>query len=87
MGQNLLHETIDLMAERWPSSVVARKSVGEFTGGLLSGKTIANYEWRNDGPPKVKMGRLVAYPVSTFIEWLKEKMTIHESSGEPIKRQ
>jgi predicted DNA-binding transcriptional regulator AlpA len=42
----------------------------------VTGKTVANYESKGDGPPKVKLGRLAGYPKELFIEWLKARLVL-----------
>jgi len=37
-----IEKNIEAMATRWPSPVVARKAIKEFSGGILSQKTLAN---------------------------------------------
>ena len=76
MNENELHETIDRMAAAWPSEFIARKKVAEFTGFLLTGKTVANYESQKKGPPKVKCGRTSGYPKRPFVEWLKTMLFV-----------
>ncbi len=69
-------EKVDLshLAARWPSSIVAREKVGEFTGGIISPKTIANLDASGDGPQeRVTIGRKVGYPVTPFIVWLESR--------------
>jgi predicted DNA-binding transcriptional regulator AlpA len=72
MKQKTIDELLDRMAANWPSEFIARKKIEEFSGGLMSGKTVANYETRKDGPPKVKLGRLAGYPKQEFVNWLKK---------------
>lgn len=62
------------MAEKWPSSVVARSEVPAFTGGLLSEKYIANLDSAGLGPAcRIRVGKKVAYPVAELIAWLEER--------------
>jgi len=61
------------LVERWPSAVVARTEVGRFTGGMISGKYIANLDSGGTGPVRVKMGRRVGYPVKDFVAWLRNR--------------
>ncbi len=62
------------MAEKWPSTVVARGQVKTFTGGALSGKTVANADSDGTGPEgRFKVGRQTVYPVATFISWLETR--------------
>ena len=61
------------MAERWPSTVVARSQVKTFTGGAFSGKTLANADSEGTGPKgRFKLGRSTVYPVTSLIVWLEE---------------
>jgi len=62
------------LANSWPSSIVARRKVSDFTGGILSEKYLANLDSLGEGPPRCKIGRQVAYPVSTLITWLENRM-------------
>lgn len=62
------------MAEKWPSSVVAREKVGEFTGGLLNPRTLANLDSLGRGPAgRIRFGRKVAYDVNSLIAWLESR--------------
>ena len=62
------------MAEKWPSTVVARAQVKTFTGGALSGKTVANADSQGNGPEgRFKVGRQTVYPVAAFISWLESR--------------
>lgn len=63
------------LAARWPSSLVAREKVGEFSGGIISPKTIANLDSKGGEGPKgrITVGRKVAYPVDLLIKWLESR--------------
>lgn len=62
------------MAERWPSSLVARERISDFTGGLISSGRIANLDSQGEGPRnRIRVGRKVAYPVNELVEWLAER--------------
>lgn len=65
------------LAEKWPSSIVAREKIAEFTGGALSSGRIANLDSAGDGPPeRIKIGRKTAYPISSLIPWLEKRSRI-----------
>ena len=65
------------LAEHWPSPLIARGEVKNFTGGLLSEKYLANLDSRGAGPKgRVRIGRKVAYPVNAFIEWLEGRAEV-----------
>lgn len=63
------------LAIKWPSSIVARRKMLDFTGGIMSEKYIANLDSLGNGPPRLKIGRQVAYPVDTLISWLETRCT------------
>ena len=62
------------LAAKWPSSIVSRRKVSDFSGGILSEKYLANLDSLGEGPPRIKIGRQVAYPVSTLITWLENRV-------------
>ncbi len=81
MNRKELYDLLDRMAKSWPSEIVARKKVEEFTGGMLTGKTVANWESKGDGPPKLKFGRIAGYPKGPFIEWMKPRFFLPNQKG------
>lgn len=59
------------LASKWPSSLVARERVADFSGGILRPGTMANLDRMGDGPKgRIRVGRKVAYPVQDLIEWM-----------------
>jgi len=66
-------DIFDSMAERWPSAVVARTEIEKFSGGLMSGKYMANLDSQKAGPARVTVGRKVAYPVRELVAWLRSR--------------
>lgn len=65
----------DDMVEKWPSTVVARCEIKQFTGGALSRKTLSKYDTEGNGPRgKFILGRRVCYPINQLIEWIKSIM-------------
>ena len=69
------------MVEKWPSAVVARGSVSEFTGGMITGSTVANADSNREGPAtRINLGKkTVGYPVADFVEWLKSRSKVVDS--------
>lgn len=68
---------LSTLATRWPSSHVAREKVGEFTGGIITPKTLANLDSIGAGPEgRITVGRKVAYSVAEFITWLESRTKI-----------
>lgn len=62
------------MAEKWPSEIVARTSIKKFTGGGLSGKTLANFDAQGKGPGcTIIVGRTTCYEKDALVRWLRER--------------
>ncbi len=66
------------LKNRWPSSLVARQSIKEFSGGILNPRTMANLDSRGEGPKgRIRIdGRKVAYDVDELIAWLEARSNI-----------
>ena len=68
---------LTFLAEKWPSGIVARERVGDFSGGLLNPRTLANLDSQGLGPKKrIRFGKKIAYPVDSLIEWMQERAKI-----------
>ena len=62
------------MAERWPSSMVARTEIERFTGGIISERYISNLDSQGLGPKgRVRVGRKIVYTVEAVIEFLEAR--------------
>lgn len=61
------------LKKHWPSGIVARTAVTEFSGGLLDAKTLANLDSLGDGPPKGRLGRKIFYRVDDLISWMEAR--------------
>ena len=62
------------LAERWPSTFVSRDRIGEFSGGILNSRTLANLDCKGVGPAgRVRVGRKIAYPVASVISWMESR--------------
>lgn len=64
-------DVFDQMAERWPAPGFTRGEVARVTGGLISGKTLANLASLGEGPPMSKLRGRAYYEVGPFIQWLR----------------
>mgnify|MGYP001377402238 CR=1 FL=1 len=67
-------DLFDRMADKWPSTVVASPLVKQFSGGAVSGKTLANL--RSVGqpvPPSVKIGGKRCYEAASLAAWLRQR--------------
>jgi len=61
------------LAEKWPSSIVARSEIREFTGGLISPKTWANAECSGEGPKSFRFGKKRFAHVDDIIQWMNAR--------------
>lgn len=82
---------IDLsaLAAKWPSAVVVRSKIEEFSGGLYTSGTMANRDSAGDGPPRITVGwRKVAYLVAPLIEWMERDIARRTARAiEPPRRR
>ncbi len=63
-----------LMAEKWPSPIVARSAIEKFSGGLFTTKSLANYDYWGTGPAgRFRVGRKIAYRVTDLVEWMERR--------------
>ena len=63
-----------------PSGYILRTKLSEKTGGLLHGRTMANLDSLGEGiPGKIAIGRKVAYPVKSVVEYLQSKVTVNQA--------
>ena len=61
------------LAECWPSPVVSRTGIEQFSGGLLNSKLMANLDSIGAGPPRGRCGKKIFYPVDTLVIWLEQR--------------
>ena len=68
-----IKQTIDLsdLRAKWPSTIVVRRRVDEFSGGAISAKYLANLDSQGKGPRRFRVGRQVCYRTSDLVEWLE----------------
>ncbi|PLY01198.1 MAG: hypothetical protein C0622_07650 [Desulfuromonas sp.] len=67
-------DIFDRMADKWPSTVVASPLVKQFSGGAISGKTLANMSSAGQSVPlSVKIGGKRCYEVASLAAWLRTR--------------
>jgi len=66
------------MADKWPSAIVPRSAIGDFTGGLISAGTMGN---NDKGLTRIRRGQKVFYKVSELVEWLAKDCHIVDNSN------
>lgn len=61
----------EAMKKHWPSTIVSRSRIGDFTGGVLSPGRMANLDCMGEGPPSYYgINRKVFYQVDELIDWM-----------------
>ena len=68
---------LEELARKWPSPLVARSqhALDRFSGGILNARTLANADSLGTGPSKkIQIGRKVAYPADSLVEWMKARV-------------
>jgi len=62
------------MVKAWGSPVVPRQKVGQFSGGLLNPRTMANLDCLGVGPKsKRRVSNRIVYRTKDLAEWLEER--------------
>jgi hypothetical protein len=64
---------LDSLAESWPSPIVARSEIKNFSGGLLHPRTLANLDSLNKGPGKILIGNRACYSTRQLVAWMKQR--------------
>lgn len=73
-------ENLSILADKWPSAIVAREEIGTFSGGTLTPKYMANLDSKGEGPSKaIRIGKKVAYLVTDVVEWMEKRSTRRKS--------
>lgn len=72
-----MENLFQVMADKWPSPLVARTEIERFTGGAIKEKYIANLDSQSRGPKgRVRLGRKVCYPTAELVKWLESRSTV-----------
>jgi hypothetical protein len=76
-GANDMNEQNSIFAslrDKWPSTIVFRGKVNEFSGGVLNPRTLANLDSKGEGPKgRIRInGKRIAYTVESLIAFLEE---------------
>lgn len=65
--------TFQKMKAAWPSEIVARSEIKQFTGGTISPGTMANLDSKGEGPFRIKIGPRIVYPIDSLLQWLEKR--------------
>lgn len=60
------------LAEKLPP-IIRRERIEEYLGGIISFKRLANLDSLGEGPPRIRIGRKVAYKTDLLLEWLSTR--------------
>jgi hypothetical protein len=64
------------MVSKWPSSIVSRCEISNFSGGMIKAKYAANLDSAGLGcPGRFRIGRKVCYPTNNLARWLADRST------------
>ena len=63
----------DILAQDLPT-IIVRSRVQALTGGIISGRTLANHDSKGTGPKhRQRINGKVCYPRDSLIEWLQAR--------------
>ena len=75
------------LADQWPSSIVARNQIEQFSGGALTSKYMANLDSQGEGPDgRIRIGRKVTYQVKCLIRWMEGRAVIIEKNRKRLNK-
>jgi hypothetical protein len=64
-------------ANRWPSQMVARTEIPNFTGGALAARTVGNHDSAGTGVQGAfKIGKKTVYPKDNLVAWLISRLEV-----------
>ncbi len=68
------NDIFNQMAQKWPSTLVSATEVKQFSGGILSGKTLQNRSSLGQSVPEsLKVGNKRAYVAESLADWLRQR--------------
>ncbi len=74
MQDAIKNPDLSKLADNWPSPFVARQSIRDFSGGILTSRSLANLDSQGQGPAgRFRVGRKIAYPVESLISWMEKR--------------
>ena len=77
--QNL---SLKSLSDKWPSSIVSRTELKQFSGGALNARTVANLDSQGVGiEGGIRIGRKICYPVSSVIRFMEARTEALKPKG------
>lgn len=64
---------LDSLADNWPSPIVSRSEIRNFSGGLLHPRTMANRDSLGEATGKIVIGGRVCYSTRKLVAWMKQR--------------
>jgi hypothetical protein len=64
---------LDTLADNWPSPIVARSEIKNFSGGLLHPRTMANRDSLGESTGKMMIGGRACYSTRKLVAWMKAR--------------
>lgn len=73
----MTERTIDLSAlsEKLPP-IISRDKIEKHLGGIITSKRIANLDSLGEGPPRIRIGRKIAYQTDLLLDWLQRRSEV-----------
>ncbi|MEA2082830.1 MAG: hypothetical protein U9O82_01025 [Thermodesulfobacteriota bacterium] len=65
---------LQFLKKNWPSAIVSRTAIYEFSGGIFSEKYLANLDSIGKGPKRGRIGRKVFYKVDDLVAWMELRL-------------
>lgn len=67
-------DVFEQMVHKWPSTLVASTEVKQFSGGILTGKTLQNLlSLGEPGPESLKINNKRAFVAVSLADWLRNR--------------
>lgn len=73
----MTERAIDLAAltQKLPP-IISRDRIEKYLGGIITAKRIANLDSLGEGPPRVRIGRKIAYQTDLLLDWLESRSEV-----------
>ena len=65
--------SLDSLVDNWPSPIVARSEIKNFSGGLLHPRTMANRDSLGEPTGKMMIGGRACYSTRKLVAWMKAR--------------
>lgn len=66
------HTYLTDLSEKLPP-IISRDHIEMYLGGVITSKRLANLDSLGEGPPRIRIGRKIAYRTDALLEWLAQR--------------